>query len=589
MYSPERVLDISEEDQQKVIFALPEITDLIDLLSLMSSKKLLTEDIHSPDTLREVFNSTIPTLMKMLEEENLPTDVTLGQAIWSLYKAKNFVTFQTSQRFVVERKKMESNPYLSSLVKGVSGNVVKVPEDSANSSELASILKNFSTYYKYLEACHLEDDMRANMYVTKDKKYYQPHFGLIEIDNGFLKKLKFPTVIRREPEEKFTDNILFPYSRLCRRPQEEKDIITDYLDSIIGEESNIFIAGGAVFSALFKSKTTDIDLFIHGVSSEEAMNIVRRMVEKLKPENVMRTENSITLMACSVPREVIRSNFTRRERSISIQLILRLYNTPSEILHGFDVDSCCVGYDGKKFWATERALHSLKYSTNTVNFGRLSPSYEYRLSKYATRGLMVYVPDLQSKRVNKEPLARDYLSDGRKKANLGKDVRGLSILLYYNEKSDPSSKREKLPVAYKRGFIGDVEKKSRENSDYSIYAYTGITLSAALIFAGEDPEDAGIYEDISINSVTSIDRQPPSGDPITFIKSFTGDLESILEIDDTLEELIHRVAPESELRVPREVEWKTTNPGEQMTNTFHQIVLLNNEEWYKGKYYSSLL
>ena len=33
----------------------------------------------------------------------------------------------------------------------------------------------------------------------------------------------------------------------------------------------------------------------------------------------------------------------------NIQTVLRLYKSQSEILLGFDVDSCCVGFDEKKF------------------------------------------------------------------------------------------------------------------------------------------------------------------------------------------------------------------------------------------------
>jgi hypothetical protein len=31
-----------------------------------------------------------------------------------------------------------------------------------------------------------------------------------------------------------------------------------------------------------------------------------------------------------------------------IQIVLRLYKSPAEILMGFDVDACSVGYDGER-------------------------------------------------------------------------------------------------------------------------------------------------------------------------------------------------------------------------------------------------
>lgn len=36
------------------------------------------------------------------------------------------------------------------------------------------------------------------------------------------------------------------------------------------------------------------------------------------------------------------SEFPKRK----IQIVLRLYKTLAEILHGFDVDACSVGFDG---------------------------------------------------------------------------------------------------------------------------------------------------------------------------------------------------------------------------------------------------
>jgi hypothetical protein len=36
---------------------------------------------------------------------------------------------------------------------------------------------------------------------------------------------------------------------------------------------------------------------------------------------------------------------------------------------------------------------------------------------------------------------------------------------------------------------------------------------------------------------------------------------------------------------PAKLKFKTTNPGEQMTNTFHQIILEDNNKWYEGNFY----
>ena len=75
-------------------------------------------------------------------------------------------------------------------------------------------------------------------------------------------------------------------------------------------------------------------------------------------------------------------------------MILRLYSSPAEILIGFDIDSCCVGYDGSRAWALPRAVRALNLRANVTDVTRRSLSYEMRLVKYTKRGFGVVVPEL---------------------------------------------------------------------------------------------------------------------------------------------------------------------------------------------------
>lgn len=72
-----------------------------------------------------------------------------------------------------------------------------------------------------------------------------------------------------------------------------------------------------------------------------------------------------------------------------LQIILRLYRSPSEVLVGFDVDCCSVGYNGHDVYMTPRAHAAIVKQRNTVDVSRRSPSYEHRLAKYAVRGFEV--------------------------------------------------------------------------------------------------------------------------------------------------------------------------------------------------------
>ncbi|KIO24985.1 hypothetical protein M407DRAFT_76286 [Tulasnella calospora MUT 4182] len=78
-----------------------------------------------------------------------------------------------------------------------------------------------------------------------------------------------------------------------------------------------------------------------------------------------------------------------------VQIVLRIYQSPAEILAGFDVDSACVAFDGTRVLAAPRAIVALMAQCNRVAMDRRSPSYEVRLAKYAARGFEIHVPDLR--------------------------------------------------------------------------------------------------------------------------------------------------------------------------------------------------
>lgn len=68
-----------------------------------------------------------------------------------------------------------------------------------------------------------------------------------------------------------------------------------------------------------------------------------------------------------------------------IQIITRLYKSPAEVLIGFDVDACAVGYDGTQVWGSERWIRAINKRYNLVNRTRRSFTYESRLFKYGQR------------------------------------------------------------------------------------------------------------------------------------------------------------------------------------------------------------
>ena len=124
----------------------------------------------------------------------------------------------------------------------------------------------------------------------------------------------------------------------------------------------------------------DVDIFLHGITDQQEANakikaLMDHFLSKLPKDAetaFVRTPNTVTLV----------SGDPRRH----IQIITRLYRSPQELLNGFDIDCCCVGYNGKSVLATTRAANAIRYRVNKVNLQIRGPCYEERLIKYASRG-----------------------------------------------------------------------------------------------------------------------------------------------------------------------------------------------------------
>lgn len=147
-------------------------------------------------------------------------------------------------------------------------------------------------------------------------------------------------------------------------------------------------------------KSSDIDLFIYGLETEEEANkklaeIYEAICESIPVTAIcFRSTHAVTII----------SEYPYRH----IQVILRLYKSPAEVLMGFDVDSCSVGYDGKKVWMTPRAHRALTHQYNAIDMTRRSPTYEQRLAKYGSRGFAVLVPSLERDKIDPQLFERRF-------------------------------------------------------------------------------------------------------------------------------------------------------------------------------------
>lgn len=91
-----------------------------------------------------------------------------------------------------------------------------------------------------------------------------------------------------------------------------------------------------------------------------------------------------------------------------VQIVLRLYKSPAQILTGFDVPCSCFAYDGQRVLSNPRGIAACMTQCNDVDLSRRSPSYESRLSKYSHRGFEVYCDFLDRSRIDPSIFERSF-------------------------------------------------------------------------------------------------------------------------------------------------------------------------------------
>ncbi|KAJ5067611.1 hypothetical protein M0811_02799 [Anaeramoeba ignava] len=226
---------------------------------------------------------------------------------------------------------------------------------------------------------------------------------------------------------------------------------------------NVFIAGGAILACLRKVpdeynqnmntirqyfhrisyKASDIDIFIYGLNEKEASEKVARLTKQIIENSIFADDYSVYNSQNTV---TIVSNWPFRH----LQVILRLYKSPAEVLLGFDVDSCCVGFDGKKVYASPRFLRATTKRYNMVDLTRRSPSYESRLLKYAHRGFCVAIPGFNQSYVDEAIFQKGF-----------HQVQGLAKLLLL-DKFPNSEERKNHLIELKRVYYRDYFAEKRK-------------------------------------------------------------------------------------------------------------------------------
>ncbi|KAJ7066903.1 ankyrin repeat protein [Mycena belliarum] len=298
--------------------------------------------------------------------------------------------------------------------------LVQPPEAQAFIQRVVALPKGPGALLDPVLKPSLDDETHLRRLFATEKTHARlsnPYVGLVDV---FEAPVDIRTTRARivKDDTDLSAQYVMPLSKANRRAEGSPSMVAD-LDEfrknwgVFSEGSlsqlldwnNVVAAGGSVLACLTPlsdaakvSKrsmrkyyhsvaypTSDVDLFLWGLTPDQAEVKISKIYEAVRdsvPWDVtcVRTKHTVS----------IHSQYPYR----SVQIVLRLYSSPAEILAGFDIDAPCCAYDGNRVYANPRAIVAMMRQCNTVDMTRRSPSYEVRLAKYSARAFEVYVPSL---------------------------------------------------------------------------------------------------------------------------------------------------------------------------------------------------
>ncbi len=229
---------------------------------------------------------------------------------------------------------------------------------------------------------------------------------------------------------------------------------------------------GKATSAVHGFEGSDVDLFLVGCNAEVAIQRISYLHDFLRAKGatlVVRTHRSIT-MALEWPNR-------------SIQIILRLYASPLEVLIGFDLDCVAFAYDAShnRVLALPRARRALNLRANFADPSRQTfrtNTYEYRLWKYSKRGFAVVIPGLRRSMIDSTIYLRPFA-----------ELTGLARLLHLEARD------------YTRVLLGADGKNAQDSSA----AYDQWLREAAILTKGEKEDEATFLSFVESEIVSNLE------------------------------------------------------------------------------------
>ena len=219
-------------------------------------------------------------------------------------------------------------------------------------------------------------------------------YTLTEVNNTQVNhNFKYPTLMHRT--ESSEDNMI--------SQKKYSDILLNkypFMKELFKNVNGIILGGGGA-EWVFSKKTLnpkDLDFFIFKpddviIAEPNNLNFDKNQTWQTKQWKQLST--AVNIIFKFYKNHNIYQTFTKGlftleintfPENIQIQFILRDYTSHSQILHGFDLSSCAISFDGTTTRFTALGAWSYLTKLNIVWPAYRSPSYEHRLVKYWNKG-----------------------------------------------------------------------------------------------------------------------------------------------------------------------------------------------------------
>jgi hypothetical protein len=168
------------------------------------------------------------------------------------------------------------------------------------------------------------------------------------------------------------------------------DVTLSVLDGFDMQKHGVMVGGGACASAITGSVSEDIDLFLVGHADWESCE---RTVDALALHFFVGGAHDLL-----VYRTRGCCTFLSRVRYVLVQVILRRYATPLEVLRSFDIGAAAVGVVGRgpgcpgRVVLSKLGVFSYRWWGNLVDPRRRRNTFEPRHQKYHLRGWDMVLP-----------------------------------------------------------------------------------------------------------------------------------------------------------------------------------------------------